>query len=289
MTDTSAIPDEFTDSIQHAVELILEADSLVIGAGAGMGVDSGLPDFRGTDGFWGAYPALKESGLDFYDIASPNTFTSDPALAWGFYGHRLALYRRTVPHEGFGILKKWGFHMEHGFSVFTSNVDGQFQKAGFAENAVHECHGSIHHLQCIHKCTNNIWSAQYFEPEVDAATCRLINAPPLCPNCGAMARPNVLMFGDPGWLDHRTSKQNDDQANWLSVVRRPVIIELGAGTAIASVRRFSSYAVQHATGRLIRINPNESKVRSHLDVGIPVGSLQALRWIDQIIRNDDSY
>jgi hypothetical protein len=53
-----------------------------------------------------------------------------PSRAWGFYGHRLNLYRKTVPHAGFDILRKWGEKMPLGYRVFTSNVDGQFQKEG---------------------------------------------------------------------------------------------------------------------------------------------------------------
>ena len=120
---------------QHAAELIAQADALVIAAGAGMGVDSGLPDFRGNAGFWNAYPALGREGMAFYEVASPSTFSSRPRLAWGFYGHRLALYRATLPHAGFAMLKRWGEQMLHGSFVYTSNVDGQFQRAGFEENA----------------------------------------------------------------------------------------------------------------------------------------------------------
>ena len=64
-----------------------------------MGVDSGLPDFRGEHGFWKAYPALGRAKISFDSIASPEAFEKNPRLAWGFYGHRLKLYRETVPHE----------------------------------------------------------------------------------------------------------------------------------------------------------------------------------------------
>ena len=50
-------------SYRHAAEIIARADALIIGAGAGMGIDSGLPDFRGPNGFWKAYPALGALGL----------------------------------------------------------------------------------------------------------------------------------------------------------------------------------------------------------------------------------
>jgi len=109
-----------------ATQLLRDADGLLITAGAGMGVDPGLPDFRGVDGSWHAYPALQHHGLSFEDMANPASFSNDPTLAWGFYGHRLALYRKTKPHTGFDILRKWGARMLHGAFAFTSNVDGQF-------------------------------------------------------------------------------------------------------------------------------------------------------------------
>lgn len=153
----------------RAAELIDQADGLLITAGAGMGMDSGLPDFRGTEGFWKAYPALAQARIRFESIASPDAFEEDPDLAWGFYGHRLNLYRRTLPHKGFQFLVDLADQMPNGAFVFTSNVDGQFQKAGFRDTEVCEVHGSIHHLQCMQGCAGDIWSARDFHPEVDEA------------------------------------------------------------------------------------------------------------------------
>ena len=144
--------------ISNAARAIESAEAMLITAGAGMGVDSGLPDFRGTEGFWNAYPAYKHLGLSFSQLANPRWFKQDPPLAWGFYGHRLNLYRETVPHDGFGILRKWAKRTAGDSYIFTSNVDGQFQKAGFSEDVVTEAHGSIHHLQCSGTCTE-IWNA----------------------------------------------------------------------------------------------------------------------------------
>jgi NAD-dependent SIR2 family protein deacetylase len=264
--------------LDHAADLIRQADSLVVAAGAGMGVDSGLPDFRGNEGFWRAYPALGAARIAFTTAASPATFKENPALAWGFYGHRLNLYRDTIPHEGFRLLKSWGERTEHGYHVFTSNVDGQFQKAGFDADRVHECHGSIHHLQCLEPCGDAIWEARDFIPEVNAEACQLKNAAPTCPHCGGMARPNILMFGDWGWIEHRSERQAARLARWLDEVERPVVIELGAGTAIPSVRNFSGEVIRRS-GRLVRINPREPKVPTPLDVGLAAGALEGLMAI----------
>ncbi len=67
--------------LDRAADLVRDADALVIAAGAGMGVDSGLPDFRGDTGFWQAYPALGQAGLNFRAAASAENFDCDPHLA----------------------------------------------------------------------------------------------------------------------------------------------------------------------------------------------------------------
>ena len=270
-------------AIAQAAALIHQAHALVIAAGAGMGVDSGLPDFRGRDGFWRAYPALAQAGLDFQEIASPASFERDPTLAWGFYGHRLALYRATQPHEGFALLKRWGQAMRHGTTVFTSNVDGHFQRTGF-EGETHECHGSLMHLQCARNCRQAIWPADGFEPDVDETTCRLRNSLPSCPHCGGLARPNVLMFSDGAWQPQRSDGQRRRQHQWLARAEGIVVVELGAGTAIPSVRHFSQGLVRQAGARLIRINPRECEVPSSSDVGLPMTAQAALRAIDAALR-----
>lgn len=280
MVNPSAKNAEF---LEKAAELISQADGLIIAAGAGMGVDSGLPDFRGNEGFWRAYPALAMQRMRFVEIANPAAFHGDPRIAWGFYGHRLNLYRRTVPHEGFIILKRWADAMPKGYSIYTSNVDGQFQKAGFSANHIHECHGSIHWLQCLHKCTHHLWPADDLVPVVDEAKCKLVSDIPRCPHCGQTARPNILMFDDWLWQDGRSNMQEAQQNNWLEAVKNPVVVELGAGSSIPSVRMFSTRATNRHNAHLIRINPGheDHKVPRFQDVGLRMGALDALQEISK--------
>lgn len=271
-------------AIKQAAALIAQADALVIAAGAGMGVDSGLPDFRGNAGFWRAYPALATDGIGFMDIASPAAFLENPRRAWGFYGHRLALYRKTVPHPGFGLLRRWGETKRNGYFVFTSNVDGHFQKAGFDPLRLEECHGSIHHLQCLEPCSPSVWEARTFAPEVDAARCELLGPLPACPHCGGLARPNILMFDDWNWIDVRREAQAARRQAWLERARRPVVIELGAGVNIATVRHFAHRVVRQHNGALLRINPREAEVGTLPGLGIAAGALQTLTAIDALLR-----
>ena len=268
--------------LRSAAQIIADADAVIVAAGAGMGVDSGLPDFRGTEGFWRAYPALSKTGLRFEEVASPATFQSDPRLAWGFYGHRLMLYRRTLPHAGFDILKKWMARAHRPGIVFTSNVDGHFQAAGFDPRVVHECHGSIHRLQCT-ECATPPWSAHSLFPEIDEEQCRWVGPLPQCPSCGAMARPNLLMFWDGDWVSTPYDEQEEHVQQLLSEMKRPVCIELGAGTAIASVRSFTQGVVATHGGKLVRINVREQATDARLGIGIAMGALRALKGIDELL------
>ena len=96
------------ENLEEIKQLISQAEAVLITAGAGMGVDSGLPDFRGNEGFWKAYPIAEKLNLSFTQLASPSWFYEDPFFAWAFFG--------------------------------------QFQKALFDENKIVECHGRISHF-----------------------------------------------------------------------------------------------------------------------------------------------
>lgn len=275
---------EAAEALDRAAREIERADALVITAGAGMGVDSGLPDFRGTEGFWRAYPPIARLGLRFEQVANPTHFARDPALAWGFYGHRLNLYRATRPHAGFRLLADWARRAPGGGFVFTSNVDGHFQRAGFAEEGIVECHGSILHLQCSAPCTDDVWSADGLEVAIDEETFRARPPIPVCPSCGAVARPNVLMFGDWLWLPHRTAAQEERMRRWLEGVEgRFVVVEIGAGTSVPTVRLTSEHLARNPGGRLVRINPREPRTPAD-GIGIPMQALEALAALDERLR-----
>jgi NAD-dependent SIR2 family protein deacetylase len=264
--------------IQRAQRLIEEADALIITAGAGMGVDSGLPDFRGVEGFWRAYPVIKDLGLRFEEMANPKWFQEEPSLAWAFYGHRLNLYRQTIPHKGFKSLLELAEKKEHYF-IFTSNVDGQFQKAGFDPKCIVEVHGSIHHLQCLNNCNGTIWEADIPPIMIDEHTFRAKTPLPHCPHCNALARPNILMFGDYAWLSYRTDIQSNRLQHFLDTImiekKKTVILEFGAGESIPTVRVFGEQIAQAPHITLIRINPRDFNVPQG-NISLAMGAKEAI-------------
>ena len=263
--------------IKKAAALVSSKSHLLICAGAGMGVDSGLPDFRGKDGFWKAYPMFKSWGQSYRDVAQPKLFKNLPSRAWGFYGSRTMEYRSTTPHQGFDILRKWNeTHFDSSF-IFTSNVDGQFQKTGFSSERNLECHGSIHHHQCLNVCCKKIWS---FEGNFVVDERLFAQKPfPKCPHCGGASRPNIRMFGDREFAGDRSARQEIRYRDWLASIDIDdlLIIEVGAGIAIQNVR----LQAKKIGASLIRINPNEAEVKNSDDCSIPLGALEALLKIEE--------
>jgi NAD-dependent SIR2 family protein deacetylase len=259
--------------LSQAQTALSQSTGILITAGAGMGVDSGLPDFRGNTGFWQAYPAMGAAGIAFTRIACPAAFYDNPQRAWGFYGHRLALYRNTQPHAGFALLKSLANSKPQGAFVMTSNVDEQFQKAGFDAARVYECHGSIHTLQCMGTCCAATWRAHAVKPVVDSATGLMSSPLPRCPHCGGLARPSVLMFDDAHWLEHAASAASRRMEAWLETVERLVVVELGAGTHIATVRRASEQVALKRRCPLIRINPRDSETTALAGSDVPAYGL----------------
>jgi NAD-dependent SIR2 family protein deacetylase len=218
-------------------------------------------------------------------MANPMWFKTNPKLAWAFYGHRLKLYRETEPHEGYHLLKKLGESKKGKYFVFTSNVDGHFIKAGYPENRIVEIHGSIHHLQCVEPCTENIWPADGVDVEIDMEKFEAKEPLPRCKYCGGLARPNILMFNDWEWIPHRTEGQKFRLDMWLRNIEdnfyKLAVIEIGAGKAVPTVRLFSERVADMLDGTLIRINPRDYDVPSSRHISLPMKGLEGIRAITQ--------
>ena len=257
-------------AFERAAAAIRGARALVVATGAGMGVDSGLPDFRGDQGFWNAYPVYERLGLSFVDAANPDHFDEDPAFGWGFYGHRLHLYRETVPHDGYRILRSWMEDLGLPAFVVTSNVDGQFQKAGFDPALVHEVHGSIHHLQCTLPCGDDdlgVPRGGAGRPGDHAGAC---GSPPAGTAGGWPGPTSSCSATGPGCPGDRARRRDGSTPSSRSTGRRG-----SRSWSSAPARRWPpSAGSTERLGRtpgstVIRVNPREADIRApHLGIRV---------------------
>ena len=165
------------------------------------------------------------------------------------------------------------------YFVFTSNIDGHFEREGFDAGKILEIHGSTHFMQCSRglKCGRDIWSAEGVSVDVDEETFRAISQLPECKFCDAIARPNILMFGDDAWIPLRCVEQENRYEAWLKEHRGSnlVAIEFGAGTAVPTVR----YECKKRGRTLIRVNPCDYIAPADA-ISVPLNALDAIRGID---------
>ncbi len=148
-----------------------QAEKIVFVTGAGISQESGIPTFRGKDGFWRKYDPMKLATLD--------AFYEDPKLVWEWYEERRKNILDANPNPGHVAIAELEKHKQ--ISVLTQNIDGLHQRAG--SSSVYELHGSIITIKCT-VCD--------FKDKITSGFSQL---PPLC-KCGNMLRPDVIWFGE---------------------------------------------------------------------------------------------
>jgi len=149
--------------------------SVAILTGAGISAESGVPTFRGEEGLWHRHRAE--------DLATPHAFHRDPRLVWEWYDWRRGLIGDCQPNAAHRVLVEMVPHFDD-FTLITQNVDGLHRLAG-SVNLV-ELHGNIWGLRCTAGCRLPWEDRTVPMPEL----------PPHCPSCGALARPDVVWFGE---------------------------------------------------------------------------------------------
>lgn len=250
----------FDNEINIASEKIKNADAVLICAGAGMGVDSGLSTYRSKLGFHDNKIIIGEHEFTVEDFASPKIFNNYPKIAWGFYAKRLNEFRNTTPHEGYNILKIICEQKNNNYFIFTSNVDNHFQRAGFDENKIVECHGSMFYYQETGLSDGEIWFDENIKVNINKSTNEAIPPLPKCPFSDKLARPNTLFIGDWDWNPTRFLNQSKKIENWLNNIKNQnqnlIILEIGAGIQVTTVRRKSEQTLEEIENSfLIRVNP----------------------------------
>mmetsp|Transcript_124987 Transcript_124987/g.365059 ORF Transcript_124987/g.365059 Transcript_124987/m.365059 type:complete len:683 (+) Transcript_124987:125-2173(+) len=303
MANTNMTKEEIMGAVMQAADWITNADAILIGSGAGMGVDSGLGTFRGNQkGVWAGLDAV---GLAYEEICQPKWFAEEPHLGWGFWNFCHEAYQATTPHEGYVRAREWGQRCPLGFFSFTSNIDAHWARSGWREDRILECHGALRWLQCSVPCSEDIWDTpEDLDLTEDPRTHRAIGDLPICPKCGAVARPCVLMFGgDAGFSRQGRRRQEWFYNDWVERIKGCswlcpdppgptfVCLELGCGVTVPTVRAELQRVMEDLPcARLIRVNPENpgfSRTLKGRAVSLPLGAIEALTRIDALLQDDE--
>lgn len=144
--------------------------------GAGMSSESGMATFRGRDGLW--------NRMSPEALSSIEGLRENPRMVWEWYGRRFLAGEDVKPHQGYRALVEMQ-NRKGRLPVVTQNVDGLHRAAGLSE--VYELHGSMRTVRCLSECGYT----------TDFHGGLLLNPPPVCPDCGSVLRPDVVLFGEP--------------------------------------------------------------------------------------------
>jgi NAD-dependent deacetylase len=224
--------------------------------GAGVSAESGIPTFRGKDGYW--------RNLDPIKLATPEAFGRNPELVWQWYRERRQHIRNAQPNAGHEAIARLARRAGK-FLLVTQNVDDLHERAGMVKTDMVQIHGDIFLTKCSH-CD--------FQQEQEHEQ----NGVPKCRKCNALMRPGVVWFGEP--LPARETQRVE---NYLQRDSCGVVIVAGTTATFGYIIDWALRASPRG-GELIEVNPEETPlsrfatrlVREPAAVALP-------RIVDQLI------
>ena len=230
--------------------------------GAGVSAESGIPTFRGKDGYW--------RNLDPAKLATPEAFARDPQLVWEWYRERRERIRHAQPNAAHEAIAKLAQHTEE-FLLVTQNVDDLHARAGIPAQKMVRIHGDIFITRCS-RCEFKRFEHEHeYEQEHEI---------PRCSQCTALMRPGVVWFGEQlPWNELQRVE------SYLDGAACDVVIVAGTTATFGYIIDWALRASQNGA-ELIEVNPDETPlsrfatrlVREPAAIALP-------RIVDRLIRS----
>jgi len=219
---------------QKIKELLIEEVSVAVLTGAGISAESGVPTFRGKDGFWKQHRAE--------ELATVDAFMSDPELVWGWYQYRRGIVNGVEPNPGHFALALMEKAIED-FTLITQNVDNLHARAGSTD--ILELHGNIHRNKCI-KC-GAVYNKEVDDNQKEVPECE----------CGGMIRPDVVWFGE--MLPQQTL-----QSAFEAAERAELFFSIGTSAIVQPAASLPIAAKRHGAC-LVEINVESTMLTGYAD------------------------
>src|SRR5438094_6558733 len=239
--------------------------------GAGVSAESGIPTFRGKDGYW--------RNLDPAKLATPEAFAKNPKLVWEWYRERRQRIRSAQPNPAHQAIVKLAAHADE-FLLVTQNVDDLHLRAEsegqrLSRDKIVQIHGDIF----VTRCARCEWSRREHEEEEEEEKGNL----PQCPECGELMRPGVVWFGEQ--LDLRKIERVE---SYLARASCDVVIVAGTTAAFGYIMDWALRA-RGQNGQLIEVNPDRTPLTAfatHL-IREPAG-IALPRLVDELLMSANS-
>lgn len=233
--------------------MLRSARRVTVLTGAGVSAASGVPTFRGTGGLWKSFRPE--------ELATSEAFARDPALVWEWYDWRRQTIAACRPNRAHEVLASWTDRFA-GYVLITQNVDGLHERAGLAPVRLH---GSIWELACWDGCGVSAWRNEDVPLPV---------RPPRCPECGGLARPGVVWFGE--GLDPRVvARATQSTACDVFITAGTSSIVYPAAGLVHDAHRRGAFTVE--------INPDATPASAIVDARLQDGAETVLDVLDRLL------
>ncbi len=245
--------ESYNSRIEKIVKALSKSRRVLFITGAGISAESGLPTYRGIGGLYNNKET--EDGLPVESALSGETIKNNPSLTWKYLSEIESKCRNAKFNLAHEIIAKFESCFEE-VLVLTQNIDGFHKQAGSTK--IIDIHGDMHKLYCP-ECDWRLFVVNYSQIEI----------PPLCPDCNAFIRPDVVFFGE--MLDHKKVEK------LIKHLTSGFDIYFSIGTTSVFPYIQEPILLAKANNKLtIEINPSKTEVSHLVDIKIPLGAKEAL-------------
>jgi NAD-dependent deacetylase len=214
--------------------------------GAGISAESGIPTFRGPEGYWTVGSAVYQP----QEMATLSMFERDPEAVWAWYLYRRRVCQGAAPNAGHRALVEMERLLGDRYALVTQNVDNLHRRAGSTDARMHEIHGNVFKVRCSAGCSTLLAPlpagigakarGERLEPD-EARRLR-------CRNCGAWLRPHVL------WFDECYDEANFHFESVLALARRTDLLLIVGTSGATNLPAQVAMTVARRGATLIDIN-----------------------------------
>ena len=245
-------------SLDQALASALSRDgALVVVTGAGVSAESGIPTFRGAEGYWTVGSRVYHP----QELATHAAFRRMPEEIWRWYLYRLGVCRAAAPNPGHVALVELERALGDRFLLVTQNVDGLHQRAGSSRVRTYQIHGNIHFMRCAGAHSDEI-------VEIPAHVPGLEPGDPLpeavrdllrCGRCEGWARPHVL------WFDEYYDEELYRFESSLRAAAAAAVLVTAGTSGNTNLPNQMVAAARRGGALLIDINPEDNLFGEHAE------------------------
>jgi NAD-dependent deacetylase len=214
--------------------------------GAGISAESGIPTFRGPEGYW----TIGSREYHPQEMATLQMFQQKPHEVWQWYLYRLGVCRQAPPNAGHLALVKLEKRLKTQFTLITQNVDSLHLRAGSTPERTFQIHGNVFFMRCTQECSSTIFPIPeilHHKKKTDKLTAEVLNLLH-CPNCGSMTRPHVL------WFDETYDEEHFRYASSLAVAEQTDLLIIVGTSGATNLPNQIAHTVFRQKKPIIDIN-----------------------------------